>query len=91
MIADEYWGSSHFVCMSVCFKAWISLCVCICVYVCSFVQVVNGNKEKQKDHLASDSDLALEPAVPKDFQVFINLVDLCRYGLIINAFVLIGN
>ena len=22
----------------------------------------------------------LQPKVPKDFQVFINLVDLCRYG-----------
>ena len=85
MIADEYWGSSDFVCVSVCFKVWISLCV----YVCSFVQVVNGNTERQKDHLTSDPELALEPAVPKDFQVFINLVDLCRYGL--NAFFLTSN
>ena len=44
------------------------------------LQVVNGDGERQKDHVTSDPELGLEPAVPKDFQVFINLVDLCRYG-----------
>lgn len=31
----------------------------------------------------SDPVSGLQPSVPKDFQVFINLVDLCRYGVFI--------
>ena len=49
--------------------------------------MVNGNGGRQKGDVTSDPELELELAVPKDFQVFINLVDLCRYGLI-NAFFL---
>ena len=58
--------------------------------MCVDPQVVNGNGERQSDHVTSDPELGLEPAVPKDFQVFINLVDLCRYRLI-NAFFFASN
>ena len=57
-------------------------CVCKCLGVCSLVEISLkeplSSSSLPQPLLHVDPVSGLLPSVPRDFQIFINLVDLCR-------------
>ena len=65
----------------------MNVCINLCCY--HFFQVIEEEKTTptesapepsnvSEDNVSSDPIAGLHPTVPRDFQIFINLVELCR-------------